>query len=51
MGLGRVKDAWTKQVFAVRQVVKSIYSKWERYILGVYEFGKAYYTIDRHGLW
>ena len=37
------------QVFAVRHLLK-VSIKWERCIQGVYGFGKAFDTIDRHGM-
>ena len=46
MGLGIAED----QVFAVRQVCEKCLANGKG-TMDEYKFGKAYDTIDRHGMW
>ena len=48
MGLGRVEDAWTDQVFAVRQVCEKYLANGKDVFWTFMDLEKAFDTIDRH---
>ena len=51
MGLGSVKDALTRLVFAVRQVCEKYLSNGKEVFWAFMDLEKAYDKIDRHGMW
>ena len=51
MGLGRVEDARTNSLFAVRQVCEKYLANGKDVFWAFMDFERAYDTIDRHGMW